>query len=355
MRKTLLVLAVALLAISIAAPPASALTFVTSAEEYLAKFKDVSNLFVDHDADPSTPMIPAPWGLAGGVLPLGSEQRTLLQATTVFDSDGDIVYTTSYPYEISGLLYDLELLNVFPAGTGFILDFGDPVARNPLPGDVDGDIATFPGIFGGVLEMYEDWTKDYTQDPGGVGRWDSLLPAPPPVPPVAGNGPSFWVEGQFGAIRDQFPGGTDGSYALSAVLLELQALVGLGVVLDPILSGAPAFTQGTLLREFIDFSSGTGSGFAYANIFGGAEAWEIGRGILGPWVDIAILFDLNTALYDPILNLMKDTVVYQGLGFWQIDSEDPAVFVGGIPEPTTLSLIGLSLVGLLGVWKKRKS
>jgi hypothetical protein len=345
---------VAALVVSLIPAQASAVSLTEG--EYLAKLKDVSNLF--SDKEPGDGDL-EPECLGESVDP-GDEQRNIFLVTSIFNEGGTSVFDLSSPTELTGMLYDLEVLAVTLVGTNLTIDFGDPVARNPLPGDVDGDIAGLPGgfSFGGVLEVYEDATKDYTTDPGGVGRYDAKLPAAPPVCQDAGSGPSFWQEGQGLAIRDQFPNVSDGALWLSAALLDLNYMVSIGQVVSP----AIPFAAGTLLRENIDLSTGAGSGFAYANVFGGSFAPMIVRGLGGGLADLSLLFDLNTPILDfgpdgipgTADDLLKDTLVYQGLGQWQLDSEDPVVFAT-IPEPASMSLLGLGLIGLIGAgWKKRR-
>ncbi|MCK4376583.1 MAG: PEP-CTERM sorting domain-containing protein [Candidatus Brocadiae bacterium] len=373
MRKIFLTIVVALLAISLAAPPASAVDLGIG--ENLAKLKDVSDLWFDHDNDLSTPSV-LRIGNTGMPPVVGEEQRTLFQVTTIFDEGGGVVFDTSDPTELTGLLYDLVLAGPpTPYGSGFILDFV-PYGRNPLLVDADGDTigavdptTGAPIVFGGVMEVYEDAAKDYTQDPGGVGAWDAILPtapAPPlPVPSLypAGAGPSFWTEGASGVGHagavgaDAFPGATEGTYWLSAAFIELQYLANMGVLIDPaLIPGGIPFAAGTVLREFVDLSAGSGHGFAYANIFGGAMASMFERGTGGPLADLALLFNVDGPIVVPIPGGgmgLYDTLVYQGLGYWLIDSEDPVVF-GIIPEPATLSLLGLSLLGLAGIRLRRK-
>lgn len=361
MRKIFLTIVVALLAISLAAPPASAVN-LTFGDEHLAKLKDVSNLYSDKD----------PGGALehedlGETIDLGDEQRTLFQVTTIYDESG-VVFDTSDPTELTGLLYDLKVLGTHFVPGGVWIDFG-PALRNPLTLDNDGDstgavdpTTGLPIVFGGVLEVYEDALKNYTQDPGGVGDYDDKLPAPIPVASDPGSGPSFWTEGAAGHVgaagADTFPGATEGTYWLAAAFVELQYLANIGVIVDPAGVGL-GFAQGAVLREFIDFTAGSGHGFAYANIFGGAVAGILERNILPGFplalVDLALLFNVNTPFltFPGGVPTANDTLVYQGRGQWQVDSEDPMVFAV-IPEPATMTLLGLSLLGLAGIRVRRK-
>jgi hypothetical protein len=378
MRKAIVIAAVAVLAIAVAAQPAGAIALVDG--ENLAKFKDVSNLFSDlvqgdGDLEPED---------LGASVDAGDEQRTLFQITDIFDDGGTSYFDLSSPTELDGLIYDLTVLNVTQVGTTLTIDFG-PAGRNPLTTDVDldstgpdgaygtADDPLIPGTatpitFGGVLEIYEDGSKDYTQDPGGVGDYDANLDTAPgvvTVPQVAGSGPNAWVEGAaghsplaLGVGADTFPFTTDGTYWLAAVLIDLNYLVAIGEITTP----AIPYAVGTLLRETIDLSDGTGDGSAYANIVGGTAEGSFERGTEEPLVDMALLFDVSFPILRPGADgvfftgddFLEDTSVYKGLGYWQTDSEDPAVFYVGIPEPATLSLVGVSLLGLVAARRRKR-
>jgi hypothetical protein len=292
------------------------------------------------------------------------------------------------------VIYDLKTLapvQVGGAGSSiFVLDFV-AAGRNPflgLPGsDVDGDLATLPAPFvtGGVLELYEDYSKDYTPDPGGVGTYDSKLPSavgsPPlvpftsdgPPPSVAGVGaagdaaPLWWVEGAAGHLpgpagADTFVNLTDGTYFLASTLVDLNYVASIGVSLPPtaLLASVP-LTPGVVLREVVDFASGTGSGFAFANVVGGAWEGNVTRSGSGPLLDLSLQFNINTVIENlfaagpPLQTWLSDPgTIYAGPGQWTIDSNDPVSFaVTPVPEPGTLSLLGLSLLGLVGLRKKR--
>jgi hypothetical protein len=355
-------LVAALAVLGLVASPVFAVTLDVG--EHAAKITDHSNLFFG-DADGDGMLDPVPHMGPAGII-VGAEQRTVFRVTTIYDEQGGIDFDTSSSSELTGLTYDLELVGVaFLSPTDLVLDFA-PMGRNPIPvaSDVDGDLATMPidlgtGLpydIGGVIEIYEDYAKNYTANPGGVVRYDDTTKFPggtaaPPVPQDPGNGPSFWVEGQLAAVRDSYTTVSNGTLWLSMVLLDLDYMVSIGQIDAP----ATPYAAGTVLRETLDLSKGEGHGSAYANIVGGSYESNITRGYAGGLADMHILFDLDTPIFDPQTGLLIDTPNYWGIGQWTIDSEDPIVFATSIiPEPATLTLLGLGLMGMGGLRMRRK-
>jgi len=350
MRKLLLALGV----LALVTAPAFAVNLGSG--EHTAKLEDHSALFYDNQGTTDVRGLSTPPNIF-----VGDEQRTIFRITTIKQTaTGDIEFDTSSSTELTGVLYDLEVVGIYtPMGaTGPIyLDFA-PLGRNPLTSrgaDVDGDSLA---SFGGVVEVYEDATKDYTSDPAGAGLLQSALPAGPAGLVLPANaGPRQWVEGTAGVSADAFPTVTDGSLWLSAQFVDMAYLIGAGLIVDPIFFGEPAFTAGTVMREVINPFSGVGHGFAYGNVFGGSAAGEFERSYFGDLVDMAMVFDVYTPQYNPFLfpaAPFRDTTTYAGPGFWPVDSQDPITFATIIPEPTSLALLGLGMAGLGVIRRRRK-
>ena len=120
-------------------------------------------------------------------------------------------------------------------------------------------------------------------------------------------------------------------------------------------AGIVGHTAGTVWSETLDLTTGTGSASGYVHIVGGSYAWAIDSGFYGPYMDLtlgAVLYTPKVTFPGGVLTL-NDVANYDGLGYWQIDSEDPASFMV-IPEPATLSLFGLAILGI-GAFRRRKS
>jgi hypothetical protein len=324
-----------LVLLAVVAGMASALSL--SGGEYTAKMQDHSSLY-NAQGNPIG-MLPALRDPTSGfylpdpaALALGSTQRTIFRVTNIFDEQNNADFSTSSPTELTGVLVDLVLTKVFFATpTLAVLDFA-PITPNQ----------TSPFTLGGILNVYEDAAKNYDPDPANSPNilLQSALPAASVAIPASG-GPNQWTGYTFPTV-------TDGSLWLGAQLVDLAYLTTLGVVTYDV---ANPILPGTVLRETLDFSNGTGHGSAYADATGGSFFGSIDQGFIkdqfgAPTIaDIAMVFDMYFPVLNPVTGNWQDTATYQGPGYWPVDSQDPVVF-GVIPEPATLTLLGLGLAAV---------
>jgi hypothetical protein len=89
-------------------------------------------------------------------------------------------------------------------------------------------------------------------------------------------------------------------------------------------------------------------GVEYPNIEKGAEATS------GINVDLTLLANEATPGVNPANGDLTPATGYNGIGYWPVDSEDPVSFaIQVVPEPATLSLLGLGLAGLLARCRRK--
>jgi hypothetical protein len=407
MKKLILFGLVAFLAIGLAGPPAGATT-VLPPGEFTASVIDRSNLFSNQDDDPYL----EPEGLTDPVN-IGDEQRTILKVDAVnfgvkrvdltdgtkyvSETGGTVDYTSG---TLTGMLYDLEV--------GRILLDGDEVSTITVPdvgtegpytiekaradryrsngtgtagtwtdtvgaaADLIADNAN--GVdYGGLLVLYDDPARNIAfagDGTGAIGPWDWREPGDlSGASPHPGQAVMEIPQGTTAAIdgggvltnADYYPtisdvpgsntGVADSGTAepwLVAVLLDLADIPANGIYpANPFGVG-----QGTYLLESNYIQGANGAvdfdGLGFANIIGGTAAgafqWALGNFSIESgntrWLaDIRIEFEGENR--------------GQLIDGWQIDSDDPAMF-GVIPEPASMSLLGISLVAASGLFYRRK-
>ncbi|MFO7956550.1 MAG: PEP-CTERM sorting domain-containing protein [Candidatus Brocadiia bacterium] len=334
MKKLVLFGLVALVAIGLAAPPASAVTLPPG---YLAASAvDQSSLF-EYDEDTET------WSpIATGSDPaVDQEQRTVFSVDAV--NFGSLETTSLGPRvaggseavpgyvsnTLAGLVYDLEIIGTEDAEPFDDIAFG-PGARYTSTGGTDGTwtdmnpspsygaVATDDG-FGGLLVAYE--VSADSADFAG-----------------AGGGQDDWLEAAHAATADGALTAQDGFPTISGTEPWLIAVFG------PLNHFNPAVPGATVLYE-----RGTDEGWAgvgYAKVIGGTFANMIVQDAFGPWRDLRLDFKVSVP-FDADGNI---TLTEDG---WQTLSEDP-ISLAVIPEPATMSLLGLGLLGLAGVGFRKK-
>ena len=381
MRKTLLLPLAVLLAMAIAAPPASAITLVPGYLE--AHIKDAGTLYApgadqtggatggsDGWPDVWYPRPPRRLSVAeGGVAPdtfldfqtssvlgeaaanaalggaddpvVGDELRSVYYVDTLHGPEpwgGGTQYEQfGIPYgeELTGLLYDLKLVEVNPLSATFVELYFAPLGRNPITSDWDNDM---PAGSGGVFELYRDAAPDgtpLTWDPDGAG---GLL------------GPQQWVEGDMDGsgphIADTLESGavgaTDGTLWMQGVLTPLGLTPGgLSYVLKETFDLTAANETGDVLPAYVNITGGSPEVLSLfeRGVFDVPPAF-VGRDVK---IDANFVFPFATDYASS----------EQSTAGWQIASSDPTrAYI--LPEPGTVSLLGLSLLGLALRRRRRK-
>jgi hypothetical protein len=404
MRKILLAFSVALLAAAIVAPPASA-TFLLPADEYSASVVDRSGLFSEAgDGDPYL----EPEGL-GDPIDEGDEQRSIVKVDAINTGNKVVEGSTglktvvedggsaSYPSGLlTGMLYDLQIQRIVNQNTGAV---GGPIVVPPVgstdpytlektragrylsaggtdgtwtdtvgaPGDLVSDLTPSGVSYGGLLVIYEDPAINLSPPQpmsfagdgvGAIGPWDWREPGDlsgaSPHPGAAAMGvPGVLTNADYFPTLSDVPGSNVGvadsgtaTPWLVAVFADLADIPAHGIwPANPF-----GVAQGTYVREseFVVFSDASAGfdGIGFANVIGGTAA---GKFALGNFDIISggtrWLADLRVEFEGESIGILYDG--------WQVDSDDPTMF-GIIPEPTTMTLLGLALVGLPGVLHRSK-
>jgi hypothetical protein len=404
---------VAALAIAIAAPPAGAVT-VFPPGEYTAGVIDRSSLFSDLDQRDE---FLEPEG-QGETIDVGDEQRTVVKITEINTGRKrlDLTDGTKYVLEdggqidylnglLSGLLYDLKIGRILDEDGNSVqtVETPDP-GEDPVtitiektragrylsntgsdgtwtdtvgaPGDLISDGPVDGVTYGGLLVIYEDparnslFVGDQDQDNAmEIGPWDWREPgdltgdsehpgaAVMDVPGVLTNADYFpTVSDVPGSNTDEDDSGTAEPW-LVIVLVDLFDIPvhTMGTPIGPVAFPANPYgvADGTYLLER-NFELGPGGsvdfdGLAFGNIIGGTAAGMFNLG------NFTIYGDDGTTIWRADMR-----IEFEGenrgdlLDGWQIDSDDPAQFGVSIPEPATMSLLGLSLLGLAGTRLRRR-
>ncbi len=336
--KKVLYLLIPLAALAFLASPASAFTLPGNLS-YPAGFQsNVTNASSLYDSS-GVPRIPADEDPIDGFNPdpapaVGDEDRAVFDVNNFIFEGGSQVNLIDG--ELSGLFYDLQIDSISPftnalGNASLHIELKDN-GRNPVVGDVDGDRPTGSG---GVLEVWLDPTPEPTSntelfDPNG-----------------SGTAPLDWVQGGHSSGRDGFP---NVNLNLAGTADESDASLWVQGVFTPLkflADGAPI-----LMIQDVDLVTGSIEFFtSYINITGGTAQALFGRGVfdLGAFTgrDISLGIEAKGPPSNEYLGSFADQ------GGWQVLSSDP---VRGeiIPEPASITLLGLGIAGLVTARRRRK-
>jgi hypothetical protein len=317
MKKLQLFGLVGLLAIVLATAPAGAFTFKQGTN--LGKMTDWASFYLPNSA------LTAATPKAVGDIAKGDWDQTVFSVTDLYSPGSPLLknkYYSGSP-ELIGLVGDLQIGGVTPLGGGVIsVDL------------VSAGRYTAMGYTGGRVDLWVDPANDF--DPAGAGNY----PADWGYGSAAGGSlVNPFTAGNF----DTFPTATDGTAT-------------------PLLSGElvpydPVNKPGVLLTLTLNLSNGTGSSSqGFINILYNPQGIPFADQYLGGLAQISFFenfkFFPNASLngfYEPDFDDPNTRPI-----FWDSQSEDPITFTV-VPEPATMSLLGIALVGLGGRVLRRRS
>lgn len=342
MRKGLLAIALVVILVAAAAPVRATLLragpleahFTNGAALYV--FDSQSQSWIPRAPQdvqlPGDPVVP-PW--ADTVPQIGDENRSVFDVNQFLQNG--VPYHSFTSGTLTGMMYDLEVVamnvSVDPITHDAVFDYYySGLGRNPVHPDADTPVGS-----GGVMQLWYDPTAESATD--NLVLFD---------PNSDGLAPLAWVEGGAG-VPDSYPtvndpADTDASLWLECIFAPITwaDLDGDGVPETPIVM------QETLRVGQSGAAQSGSIAQAFLNIVGGSEAYMFDRDVYGPGLDLAMGANLQLP-FNPAY-----TGTPQDIGNWAVRSWDP-VQGNVIPEPATLTLLGLGVLGLGARIRRNKS
>jgi len=321
MRKLQLFGLVGLLAIVLATAPAGAFTFKVGPN--LGKLTDWGSIY-EPTIDDEVGATPLPNDATKWVK--GDWDQTIFSITSLYEPGSPLLknqYYTGSP-ELIGMVYDLKIGTITKVAGAVDPDTYQVALVSA------GRYSANSGYAGGRVDLWVDTANNF--DPAGVGGY----PADWGYGSAGGPG---WATNPFDAGEyDTFPTATDGTAT-------------------PLLSGTLVSPKGdgVLLTLTLDFDTGAGvASQGFIDVLYNPTGIPFANQYLGGLAQISFFenfkFWPNASLaYEPDFDDPGTTPIY-----WGAQSEDPVTFTV-LPEPATMSLLGIALVGLGGRALRRRS